>query len=52
MNHKTQQQQTLILTGLKLKMTHQERERNQNIDLAKVVVKETEELCQATNPSQ
>ena len=44
MIHKTQQQQILILTGLKLKMTHQKRERNQNIDLEKVVVTETEEL--------
>ena len=47
MIHKTQQQQTLILTGLKLKMTHQKRERNQNIDLEKVGVMETEESCQA-----
>ena len=52
MIHKTQQQQTLILTGLKLKMTHQKRERNQNIDLEKVGVMETEESCKATNPDK
>ena len=50
--HRTQQQQILILTGLKLKMTHQRRERNRNIDLEKVEVMETEELCQATNPDK
>ena len=52
MIHKTQQQQIPILTGLKLKMTHQKRERNQNIDREKVVVTETEESCQATNPDK
>merc|ERR1711954_135271 len=52
MIHKTQQQQTLIWTGLKLKMTHQKRERNQNIDEEKEVVTETEESCQATNPEE
>ena len=52
MIHKTQQQQTLILTGLKMKMTHQKRERNQNIDLEKEVATETKESCQATNPDK
>merc|ERR1711954_172540 len=52
MIHRTQQQQILILTCLKLKMTHQRRERNQNIDLEKVGVMETEESYQATNPDE
>ena len=52
MIHKTQQQQILILTGLEHKTTHQIRERNQNIDLEKMGVMETEESCQATNPDE
>ena len=50
--HRTQQQQILILTGLKLKMTHQRRERNRNIDREKVEVMETEESYQATNQEE
>merc|ERR1711954_514481 len=35
MTHRIQQQQILMSTDLKLKMTHQKKERNQNIDMGK-----------------
>ena len=53
MIHKTLQQQTLIdQTDQKMKMTHQKKERNQNIDLEKEVATETEESGHPPNPDK
>ena len=51
MINKTQQQQTLIdQTDQKMKMTHQKKERNQNVGLEKKVAAETEDWWHPTDP--